>query len=515
MRRTLVALVMLVLVAACDPASAPVVEPPPPPPTSAPAVVAAPAQAAIPTAPTAPTATDRAPAASTSSDAPATATTPVQASPPATAVPTVVVPTPTPTAISEPTPTAGVEVASTPAATEAPVATPTPEPTPEPTPTLAPTPEVAATPQPSPPDSLGIDVQVVASGFDRPIFVGHAGDASGRLFVVEKQGRILVVQNGQVRNDPFLDITDRVRSQAYEQGLFSVAFHPGYPTNGRIFVDYTDHNGDTVVSEFTADAAQARANPQSERVLLQIEQPYENHNGGMIAFGPRDGYLYISAGDGGSGGDPLQHGQNPSTLLGSLLRIDVDTESGYAIPVDNPFASQPARRAEIFAYGLRNVWRFSFDRVTGDLWMADVGQNDLEEVHLALAPLRGGLNYGWNIMEGSACFPPVLSECATEGLQIPVAEYGRDFGCSITGGYVYRGHAFPALAGAYIFGDYCSGRVWTLHLDDQGTWQMIERADFDFLIPTFGEGGDGEIYVTDDAGGRLLRLIAVNEPPSG
>ena len=213
-----------------------------------------------------------------------------------------------------------------------------------------------------------------------PYFVGHAGDASGRLFVVEKQGRILVVQNGQVRNDPFLDITDRVRSQAYEQGLFSVAFHPGYPTNGRIFVDYTDHNGDTVVSEFTADAAQARANPQSERVLLQIEQPYENHNGGMIAFGPRDGYLYISAGDGGSGGDPLQHGQNPSTLLGSLLRIDVDTESGYAIPVDNPFASQPARRAEIFAYGLRNVWRFSFDRVTGDLWLADVGQNDLEEV---------------------------------------------------------------------------------------------------------------------------------------
>ena len=438
-----------------------------------------------------------------------------QTGPPATAAPTVVVPAPAPTATSEPTPTAGVEVASTPAATEAPVATATPEPTPEPTPTPAPIPEVAATPQPAPPSGLGIDVQVVATGFDRPIYVGHAGDASGRLFVVEKRGRILVVQNGQVRTDPFLDITDRVRSDAYEQGLFSVAFHPGYPTNGRIFVDYTDHNGDTVVSEFAADPGQARADAQSERVLLQIEQPYQNHNGGMIAFGPRDGYLYISAGDGGSGGDPLQHGQNPSTLLGSLLRIDVNAESGYAIPVDNPFASQPDKRAEIFAYGLRNVWRFSFDRVTGDLWMADVGQNDLEEVNLALAPLRGGLNYGWNIMEGSACFPPVVSECATEGLQIPVAEYGRDFGCSITGGYVYRGHAFPALAGAYIFGDYCSGRVWTLHLDDQGAWQMVQRADFDFLIPTFGEGGDGEIYVTDDNGGRLLRLIAVNEPPSG
>ena len=393
--------------------------------------------------------------------------------------------------------------------------TPEPTPDPTPTPTPVPTPEVVATPQPAPAGGLGIDVQVVATGFDRPIYVGHAGDASGRLFVVEKQGRILVVHNGQVRNDPFLDITDRVRSQAYEQGLFSVAFHPGYPTNGRIFVDYTDHNGDTVVSEFTADPGQAKADPQSERVLLEIEQPYENHNGGMIAFGPQDGFLYISAGDGGSGGDPLGNGQNASTLLGSLLRIDVNSESGYAIPVDNPFASQPDKRAEIFAYGLRNVWRFSFDRITGDLWLADVGQNDLEEVHLALAPLRGGLNFGWNIMEGSACFPPVVPNCSSEGLQLPLAEYGRDNGCSITGGYVYRGQAFPALAGAYIFGDYCSGRVWTLHLDDQGAWQMIQRADFDFLIPTFGEGGDGELYLTDDAGGRLLRLVAVNEPPSG
>jgi len=438
-------------------------------------------------------------------------------------MPTVVVPTPTLTAAAAPTPTAGVEVAATPPATEAPVAAATPEPTPEPapqptpepTPTPVPTPEVVATPQPAPAGDFGIDVQVVAAGFDRPIFVGNAGDASGRLFVVEKQGRILVVQNGQVRNDPFLDITDRVRSEAYEQGLFSVAFHPGYPTNGRIFVDYTDHNGDTVVSEFAADPGQARADPQSERVLLQIEQPYQNHNGGMLAFGPQDGYLYISAGDGGSGGDPLGHGQNAASLLGSLLRIDVDTDSVYAIPVDNPFASQPGKRAEIFAYGLRNVWRFSFDRVTGDLWLADVGQNDLEEVHLALAPLRGGLNFGWNIMEGSACFPPVMPTCNTEGLQIPIAEYGRDYGCSITGGYVYRGRAFPALAGAYIFGDYCSGRVWTLQLNEQGAWQMIQRADFDFLIPTFGEGGDGEIYLTDDAGGRLLRVIAVNEPPSG
>lgn len=430
-------------------------------------------------------------------------------------MPTLVVPTPTPTATAEPTPTAGVEVASAPTATESPVPPATPEPTPEPTPTPAPTAEVVALPQSALPSDLRLDAQVVATGFDRPIFVGHAGDASGRLFVVEKGGRILVVQNGQVRNEPFLDITDRVRSEAYEQGLFSVAFHPGYPTNGRIFVDYTDHNGDTVVSEFTADPGQARADPQSERVLLQIEQPYQNHNGGMIAFGPQDGYLYISAGDGGSGGDPLGHGQNAGTLLGSLLRIDINTDAGYAVPVENPFVNQPDKRSEIFSYGLRNVWRFSFDRVTGDLWLADVGQNDLEEVHLALAPLRGGLNFGWNIMEGSACFPPVVTGCSTDGLQIPIAEYGRDFGCSITGGYVYRGQAFPALAGAYIFGDYCSGRVWTLHLDDQGAWQMVQRANFDFLIPTFGEGGDGEVYVTDDNGGRLLRLIAVNEPPSG
>ena len=510
MRRTLAALAMVVLASACDPASAPSTEPALP--TQQPAAVSLPARGATSPAPRVATTAVQAPAASPSPDTPATPP-PVQASTAATAAPTLAVPPPTPTATAQPTPTAGVQVA--PAATETPVSTAAPEPTPTPTRTPVPMPEFAATPQAAPPGGLAIDAQVVASGFDRPIFVGHAGDASGRLFVVEKPGRILVVQNGQVRGEPFLDITDRVGSEAYEQGLFSVAFHPGYPTNGRIFVDYTDHNGDTVVSEFTADPGQARADPQSERVLLQIEQPYENHNGGMIAFGPQDGYLYISAGDGGSGGDPLGHGQNPGTLLGSLLRIDVDVESGYANPVDNPFVNQPDKRSEIFAYGLRNVWRFSFDRVTGDLWIADVGQNDLEEVHLALAPLRGGLNFGWNIMEGSECYPPVVSECSTEGLQIPVGEYGRDNGCSITGGYVYRGQAFPALAGAYIFGDYCSGRVWTLQLDDQGAWQMIQRADFDFLIPTFGEGGDGELYVTDDAGGRLLRLIAVNEPPSG
>ncbi len=514
MRRTLAAILLIVLAAACEPGASSSAVPPAAPRTPPPATVESPVRGGTPSAPAVQSSATQAPAESPAPDAPA-ASQAAQTAAPATAVPTVVVPTPTPTSTSEPTPTAGVDVAASPAATQAPAATATPEPTPEPTPTPAPTPEIVATPQPAPAGGLVIDVQVVAAGFDRPIFVGNAGDASGRLFVVEKQGRILVVQNGQVRDEPFLDITDRVRSDAYEQGLFSVAFHPGYPTNGRIFVDYTDHNGDTVVSEFAADPGQARADPQSERVLLQIEQPYQNHNGGMIAFGPRDGYLYISAGDGGSGGDPLQHGQNPGTLLGSLLRIDVNAESGYAIPVDNPFASQPDKRAEIFAYGLRNVWRFSFDRVTGDLWLADVGQNDLEEVHLALAPLRGGLNYGWNIMEGSVCFPPIVPRCASEGLQIPVAEYGRDFGCSITGGYVYRGQAFPALAGAYIFGDYCSGRVWTLQLDDQGAWQMVQRADFDFLIPTFGEGGDGEIYVTDDAGGRLLRLIAVNEPPSG
>ena len=515
MRRTLAAVLLLVLAAACNPASAPTVQTTPASATQPPAAVSVPAQVASSPASkqvaVSAASTAQATDASRGSDAPATPPPTVQTSPPATAALTLAVPTPTPTEASKPTPTAGVEVASTPTASETPVPTATPEPTPTP----APTPEVVATPQAAPAGGLGIEVQVVATGFERPIFVGHAGDVSGRLFVVEKPGRIQVVQNGQIAPNPFLDITDRVRSQAYEQGLFSVAFHPGYPHNGRIFVDYTDHNGNTVVSEFHADPGQGRADPQSERVLLQIEQPFENHNGGMIAFGPQDGYLYISVGDGGSGGDPMGHGQNAGTLLGSLLRIDVDTGSGYAIPVDNPFASQPDKRPEIFAYGLRNVWRFSFDRVTGDLWLADVGQNDLEEVHLALAPLRGGLNFGWNTMEGSDCFPPIVPRCSTEGLQLPLAEYGRDNGCSITGGYVYRGQAFPALAGAYIFGDYCSGRVWTLQLDDQGSWQMIQRADFDFLIPTFGEGGDGELYLADDAGGRLLRLIAVNDPPSG
>jgi len=344
---------------------------------------------------------------------------------------------------------------------------------------------------------------------DEPIDMAVApGD--DLVWIAERAGRVSRVdlERGEVV-ETILDIGADTEASG-ERGLLGIAV-----TDRWLYANFTDRAGDTRVDAFGRDGTGLGGR---RRTILFQSQPFSNHNGGDVAIGP-DGFLYVAFGDGGSRGDPLDAGQDPTTWLGAVLRIEPtpDAAEPYAVPADNPLAADPdgAGRPEIFLTGVRNPWRFSFDRVTGDLWLADVGQNDLEEVHLALAPLRGGLNFGWNIMEGSACYPPVVTGCTTESLQIPIAEYGRDNGCSITGGYVYRGHAFPALAGAYIFGDYCSGRVWTLQLDDQGAWQMIQRADFDFLIPTFGEGGDGEIYVTDDAGGRLLRLIAVNEPPSG
>ena len=375
-----------------------------------------------------------------------------------------------------------------------------------------------ATPEPHVSGVKEIETEVLAEGLDQPVFIGHAGDASGRLFVVEKHGVIRVIKDDQLLAKPFLDIRDRVGSSENEQGLFSFAFHPSYATNGRVFVDYTDQNGSTVIAEFEADPLGAVADRESERVVLNILQPFRNHNGGMLAFSPIDGFLYISVGDGGSSGDPHSNGQNPATLLGSILRINVDTDANYGIPVDNPFVNDPGSRSEIFVFGLRNPWRFSFDRLTGDLWIGDVGQRDLEEINLAMAPLRGGINFGWNAMEGSQCFPPVrheLASCTSRNFQGPVAEYGRGKGCSVTGGYVYRGRRFPTLAGTYVFGDYCSGRIWTLALDPDGDWRMVERAKINARISSFGEGGDGEIYMVDHSGGRVLRLLVGGERPAG
>ncbi|MCY4112926.1 MAG: PQQ-dependent sugar dehydrogenase [Chloroflexi bacterium] len=431
-------------------------------------------------------------------------------SPTASPVPT---PAPQPTAAAALFPTATSAVTPTPETP--PVASPTPTPEPEPTPTPSPAPRPTPTPSPAPtptptpaPAPLrGLAADVVVGGFVRPVYAGHAGDGTGRLFVIEKEGRIRIVADGQLAPDPFLDITGIVSSRANERGLLGLAFHPDYASNGRFFVNYTQLRGATVVAEYRVSADPDRADPRSAQVLLTQDQPFANHNGGMLAFGP-DGMLYVALGDGGAAGDPQNHGQRLDTWLGTLLRLDVSEPGVYRVPSDNPFVGVAEARAEIWAYGLRNPWRFSFDRTTGDLYIADVGQNLYEEIDFAPASSSGGENYGWKVMEGFSCFVEGSPECNSLRFTDPIAVYGRDAGCSVTGGYVYRGSAHPALVGAYVFGDYCSGNVWTLRRDAAGAWQMTLQGEIDARITSFGEDEAGELYITDDAG-RLLRLRTV------
>lgn len=356
--------------------------------------------------------------------------------------------------------------------------------------------------------SFTLQLQPVVTDLDQPVHVTHAGDGSGRLFVAEKAGTIRIVASNESRPEPFLDITNLVGSSGSEQGLFSVAFHPDFRANGRFFVDYTDKSGDTVIARYQVSSEPDVADPASAVTLLTIDQPYPNHNGGQLAFGP-DGYLYIGMGDGGSGGDPQGNGQNTSVLLGKLLRIDVNTEGEqpYGIPTDNPFVGQSAARPEVWAIGLRNPWRFSFDRETGDLFIADVGQGDYEEVNVHPASAGGGMNYGWNRMEGLHCFNP-KSGCDRQGLELPVAEYDHSQGCSVTGGMRYRGPAVPAFGSTYFYGDYCSGTIWGLSEAPGGTWRSTELLASGHSISSFGEDEAGEIYMTDLSDGGVYRLVA-------
>lgn len=356
--------------------------------------------------------------------------------------------------------------------------------------------------------SFTLQLQPVVTDLDQPVHVTHAGDGSGRLFVAEKAGTIRIVANNESRPEPFLDITNLVGSSGSEQGLFSVAFHPDFRANGRFFVDYTDKSGDTVIARYQVSSEPDVADPASAVTLLIIDQPYPNHNGGQLAFGP-DGYLYIGMGDGGSGGDPQGNGQNTSVLLGKLLRIDVNTEGEqpYGIPTDNPFVGQSDARPEVWAIGLRNPWRFSFDRETGDLFIADVGQGDYEEVNVHPASAGGGKNYGWNRMEGLHCFNP-KSGCDRQGLELPVAEYDHSQGCSVTGGMRYRGTAAPAFGSTYFYGDYCSGTIWGLSEAPGGTWRSTELLASGHSISSFGEDEAGEIYMTDLSDGGVYRLVA-------
>jgi len=349
-----------------------------------------------------------------------------------------------------------------------------------------------------------ISLEQIASGLARPVSVAHAGDGSGRLFIVEQRGAIRVFDGGQLLPTPFLAIQSLVRFGG-ERGLLGLAFDPSYATNGFFYVNYTRaSDAATTIARYQVSANNPNiADPSSAVVLLNIQQPNSNHNGGQIAFGP-DGYLYIGTGDGGGAGDPDENGQDLTTLLGKILRIDVSNAPPYATPLDNPFVGNPAARDEIWAYGLRNPWRFSFDRDTGDLFIGDVGQNSLEEIDFQPAASSGGENYGWDHMEGSSCFDPPTN-CNDGSLTLPVLEYSHSQGCSVTGGFRYRGSKHLELQGRYIYGDFCSGNVWAAQ-EDGANWIAGDPFDSNRSISAFGEDEAGELYLVDVNGG-LFRLL--------
>lgn len=358
-----------------------------------------------------------------------------------------------------------------------------------------------------------ISLSTVAGGFAQPVHVTHAGDGSGRIFVVEQAGRIRILDNGTVLPAPFLDLASLNPPRLVaggEQGLLSVAFPPGFAAKGYFYVDYTrTPEGATVVARYRVSAGDANvADPASEEVILAIPQPFANHNGGQLAFGP-DGYLYIGMGDGGSGGDPLNNGQSPGTLLGKLLRIDVESGTApYGIPPTNPFLDNAAYRPEIWALGVRNPWRFSFDRGTGDLYIGDVGQGSFEEIDFQAAGDPAGRNFGWNIMEGGSCYPPGTVGCNRTDLAHPVFVYDHSLGCSVTGGHVYRGSAIPSLQGVYLFGDLCSTRIWGIRRNGASWDNALLANNTTLTITTFGEDESGNVYVVNYANGDLLKILS-------
>ena len=349
---------------------------------------------------------------------------------------------------------------------------------------------------------MDVEPAFPALSFRRPIHLTYPPDGSNRLFVTLQAGRVMVFDNneGVQTNREFLDIRARVSDRGNEEGLLGLAFHPEFESNGYFYVYYTAADPRrSVVSRFSGSDDPGRGGPESEAVILEVPQPFQNHNGGQVVFGP-DGFLYIGLGDGGGGGDSAGNGQDPSTLLGSILRIDVsslDSTGTYSVPDDNPFAGgDGGAREEVWAYGLRNPWRFTFDRATGDMWVGDVGQNRYEEVDIVVR----GKNYGWSTMEASH------TGCDGSDLVPPVIEYGRDDGCSITGGYVYRGARLPSLLGAYVYGDFCSGKIWALRHDGTGVTEHMLIVDSELSISSFGEDELGELFVVSLDGG-IYRLV--------
>ncbi len=351
------------------------------------------------------------------------------------------------------------------------------------------------------PDPSLFEWRPLVDGLSSPVGIAHAGDGSHRLFVIEQRGTIRIIQAGVLLPEPFLDIQGRVVDRGNEQGLLGLAFHPHYAANGRFFVNYTGSGGDTVISRFQVSTDPNLADPESEAVLIRIPQPYGNHNGGHLAFGP-DGLLYIGTGDGGSAGDPEGNAQNPFSLLGKMLRLDVDYSQPYAIPAGNPYVNGGGL-LEIWALGLRNPWRYSFDRLTGELFIGDVGQNLWEEIDYLPPSHSGGANFGWDFWEGSHPFEGDPPESLLP--VFPIWEYDHASGCSVTGGVVYRG-AFPAWNGVYLYGDFCSGLIWGLLRDQAGAWQNQLLFETGAQITTFGEDEAGEVYFADRRG-TVFKLV--------
>jgi len=374
----------------------------------------------------------------------------------------------------------------------------------------------------SPVSGTALTTELIASGFDKPVHLTHVPGDNTRLFIVEQHtGLIRIIKTGTVLEQPFLDIGSLI-SRNFEQGLLSLAFHPDYENNGYFYVNYTNTAGDLVIARYSVSANPDSADPASRFVLLTIEEPEVNHNGGTLLFGPNDGYLYIGVGDGGGGGDvhgTIGNGQDSTTLLGSILRIDVDGGTPYAIPPDNPFVGRSGKD-EIWAYGLRNPWRMSFDRETGDLYIGDVGQAQWEEINFQPDTSSGGENYGWRLMEGNHCYNPSVN-CDPGGLIYPITEYSHSFGCSVTGGIVYRGCRIPDLRGTYFYSDWCNGRIWSFRYDGNNLTDSTEKTseldpDGDLSIgniSSFGEDAQGELYILDFSDGEIYKLIAA-EPVS-
>jgi glucose/arabinose dehydrogenase len=368
-----------------------------------------------------------------------------------------------------------------------------------------------------------IQLEQVVPGLTQPVAVAHAGDGSGRLFIAQQTGQIRILSGGTLLPTPFLDLSALV-SCCGEQGLLGLAFHPDYTSNGFFYVDYTNVAGNTVVARYTVSAQDPNvADPDSAQTVLTQQQPFSNHNGGQLAFGP-DGYLYIALGDGGSGGDPQGNGQNLETWLGKILRVDIngddfpgDPDRNYAVPDDNPFVGT-AGLDEIWAYGLRNPWRCTFDRLTGDFFVADVGQSGWEEINFQPVTSGGGENYGWNVLEGMHCFnddpPGICDDFLNGGSTLPILEYDHSLGCSVTGGYRYRGLLHPQLEAIYFYSDYCSGRIWGARQLVGGTWESEELLASGLNVSTFGEDEAGELYVADHTGGMLYRIVGPTPTPT-